>query len=268
MNHCQIREILVRALVAMFVIASVGAGRLRACSCTVPLTPSKCSDLNMVGPSFVGTVIDIENPPDGRPGADQSGLSRYRFRVDEDISGFPEKEVDIYSERGMADCSYHFRLGESYFVVPTRANGAPAVGGKDALAEPLMAWMCGLTQPAATAAALLRQLRARKTGASVVGVLRTEPGPDDYNHRIAGARLELRNETLSFSTTTDPRGHYELDGVPAGKYEVAIKVPPEYQGAKGAAIAGPAAPATITIGHHTCYEKDIFTRLKGQFGPP
>jgi hypothetical protein len=79
------------------------AHRSLACSClSLPNTAGTCRDLKATGPSFVGTVIDIENPPDERRGADQSGLSRYRFRVDENISGFEEKEVDVYSGRGGA----------------------------------------------------------------------------------------------------------------------------------------------------------------------
>jgi len=104
----------IRVSITLFVAGTLCAERSPACSCLMSHRASKCADLKPIGPSFVGTVIDIENPPDERPGADQSGLSRYRFRVEENISGFEEKEVDVYSGRGGADCSYHFRMGESY----------------------------------------------------------------------------------------------------------------------------------------------------------
>jgi hypothetical protein len=103
----------IRVSIALFVVGTFCAERLPACSCVVVagLRASNCADLKPIGPSFVGTVIDIENPPNERRVANESGLSRYRFRIDENISGFEEKEVDIYSGRGGADCSYHFRMG-------------------------------------------------------------------------------------------------------------------------------------------------------------
>jgi hypothetical protein len=61
---------------------------------------------------FVGTVESIENPPpdfDQAPesnvdmrAVDQSGYSRYHFRIDEKISGAQAMEVDVFSGRGAA----------------------------------------------------------------------------------------------------------------------------------------------------------------------
>lgn len=191
----------IRISIAMFAVGMFCAERSLACSCAVGPRASNCADLKPIGPSFVGTVIDVENPPDERRGADESGLSRYRFRIDENISGFEEKEVDIYSGRGEADCSYHFRLGESYFVAPFRRPELVVSNGIEVPTGKLMAEICAQTQPAASATALLKELRARKRGgASVVGVLRTGPGPDDYNHRIPNATLELRSGNITLST--------------------------------------------------------------------
>jgi hypothetical protein len=70
--------------------------------------------LKATGSGFVGCVIEIENPADERRVADQSGLSRYRFRVDENISGFDEKEVDAYS--------YEVRRIFKYFFIGNRTR--------------------------------------------------------------------------------------------------------------------------------------------------
>jgi hypothetical protein len=133
-----------------------------ACSCS-RLAPGACPGFREAGTNFVGTVIDIENPPDEQRGADQTGLSRYRFRVDENIIGVDSKEVDVYSGRGGADCSYHFQRGESYFVNPYAKDGR------------FFATICSDTQPTADAEPLLSELRARRDGkkyASLYGVLR------------------------------------------------------------------------------------------------
>src|ERR1700691_2749797 len=160
-----VNRTLCRLAVVIVAFGTFGAHRSLACSCLKPSTAQgNCADLKATGPSFVGTVIDIENPPDERRFADQSGLSRYRFRVDENISGFEEKEVDVYSGRGGGDCSYHFRIGESYLVTPYKAESKDLCG-----VEPgkLVAMICTEAQPAATATALLAELRARKHGATV-----------------------------------------------------------------------------------------------------
>lgn len=244
----------IRVSIALFVAGTFCAERSPACSCGLGPRASNCADLKPIGPSFVGTVIDIENPPDERRGADQSGLSRYRFRVEENISGFEEKEVDVYSGRGGADCSYHFRMGQSYFVTPYKRT-AELMALYGAEPEKLMAGICSETQPTASATALLRELRARKRGgATVVGVLRTEPGPDDYNHRIPDATVELRIDNTTLSTQTDIGGVYQFYGVPAGPYQFAVKLPAEFQVAADKAAVLP----SITIGDQACYAKDIY----------
>jgi hypothetical protein len=254
----------IRVSIALFLVGTFCAERSAACSCLMAPRASNCADLKPIGPSFVGTVIDIENPPDERRAADHSGLSRYRFRIDENISGFEEKEVDIYSGRGGGDCSYHFRMGESYFVAPYKGTAAlMALYGT----EPgkLMAGICTETQPAAGATVLLKELRARKKGgATVVGVLKTEPGPDDYNHRIPDATVELRTANTTLSTQTDIGGVYQFYGVSEATYQFAVKVPADFQVAAVKAAVFP----SITIADQPCYAKDIYATKPVQAGSP
>ena len=254
----------VRVSIAVLVVGTFCAQRSPACSCGSTRRASSCADLKPIGPSFVGTVIDIENPVDERGVGDQSGLSRYRFRVDENISGFEEKEVDIYSGRGGGDCSYHFAMGKSYFVTPFKGTAAyMAMYG----AEPgkLMATICSETRPTASATVLLEELRARKRGeATVVGVLRTEPGPDDFNHRIPDATVELRAGNSTLSTKTDIFGVYQFFGVPAARYQFAVKVPVAFQVAPDKA---PLLPS-ITIADQACYAKDIYAAQTVPTGTP
>jgi hypothetical protein len=253
-----------RISIALFVVGSFCAERSLACTCVAGPRPSNCSDLKPTGPSFVGTVIDIENPPGEQRGAEQSGLSRYRFRIEENISGFAEKEVDIYSGRGGGDCSYHFRMGESYFVAPYKGTaGLMALYGEQP--GKLMAGICTETQPAASATALLKALRARKKeGTAIVGVLRTEPGPDDFDHRIPDATVELRTENFTLSAQTDIGGVYLFHDIPAGTYRFAVKLPADFRvtADKGA------VRQSITIADQTCYSKDIYAAQTERIDSP
>lgn len=61
-----------------------------ACSCFIP-TPTPCPSLAPPAVVFVGTVMDIENPPADHPSVNDTGLSRYRFRVDEKFAGVNTK---------------------------------------------------------------------------------------------------------------------------------------------------------------------------------
>jgi hypothetical protein len=242
-----------RVSIALFVVGIFCAGPSSACSCAKNPRDSTCAGIKPTGLSFVGTVIEVENPPDMRRGADQSGLSRYRFRIDENISGFDGKEVDVYSGRGIGDCSYSFRMGESYFVTPYKA-GLKDIYGVDP--GKLVATLCTKTQPTATAGALLIELRARKRGgATVVGLLRTESGTDDYNHRIPKATVELRLDNTVLSTQTDIEGIYQFNGVPAGRYQFAVILPADFEVATGKASP---SPPSIAVSDQPCYTRDIY----------
>jgi hypothetical protein len=249
----------IRVSVAILVLGTFCAKRLLACSCgTLPRT-FDCRDLKPIGPSFVGTVISIENPADERRGSiDQVGLSRYRFRVDENIDGFPVKEVDIYSGRGGGDCSYHFQKGESYFVTPYQRTQTETVVPyrRGAPTGKLMAGICTETQPAASAGALLEELRARKKGSSVVGVLRTKHEPDEDNHRMPDIPVELWGERTTFSAQTDKDGFFRFLGIPTGTYRFAVEVPRNFQ---LAAEPPGDSPPSITITEQRCYAKDVYS---------
>jgi hypothetical protein len=243
-----------RILVVILAIATFCTHRSLACSClSPPNTPGHCSDLKPIGSSFVGTVIDIENPPDEGRGADQSGVSRYRFRVDENISGFEEKEVDVYSGRGGADCSYHFRLGQSYFVTPYKAT-AYLTAHYGTRPGTWMASICSETQPATSASALLAEFKARKRGSTVEGILRTKQPPSEYDHGMPNITVELRGKDSTLSTQTDVDGVYRFTVIPSGEYQFAVKLPPDFP--RPPNMAGD-NPSSITITDQTCYAKDI-----------
>lgn len=235
----------------VLLLCLVSVPRIWACSCS-RVAPGPCPKISDDGSIlFVGTVIDIENPADERMGADQSGISRYRFRVDESFSGITAKEVDVYSGRGGADCSYHFRLGESYFVNPAGTS------------DHLLATVCSDTQPAAGAEALLTELRARRDGkryASVYGVLRKTQQPytwtyaDGYDCPLAGATVELKNSDRTVTSQTDVNGVFRFYGLPAGTYHFAAELPENLELAE-TILSEP--PQPITVPENACYQQDL-----------
>ena len=97
-----------------------------------------------------------------------------------------------------------------------------------------------------------------------MGVLRTEPGPDGYNHRIPDAAVELRTANTTLSTQTDVGGVYQFYGVPRATYQFAVKLPADFQVAADKAAVLP----SITIADQPCYSKDIYTAQTVPTGSP
>src|SRR5216684_2812849 len=100
-----------RVAIVLLFLTAVGGRSLLACSCGRS-GPVPCGKFDSTSIAFVGTVEGIENPPpefgqgdevsseDASSALFQSGLSRYRFRIDEKISGTSTSEIDVYSGRG------------------------------------------------------------------------------------------------------------------------------------------------------------------------
>jgi hypothetical protein len=222
-----------------------------ACSCA-RVAPGTCPSIKEAGTIFVGTVIDVENPPDERQGADQSGLSRYRFRVDENINGVDVKQIDVYSGRGGADCSYHFQLGGKYLVFSYRTDDGRLAAG-----------ICSDTQPVEDAEPLLSELRARRDGrqyASIYGVLRRTQQPyawtsyDDYDRALSDVIVELRGTNHALAAQTDKNGVYRFYGVPADTYRFAAVLPANLELAQ-TILSDPLPPVTIV--ERPCYQQDL-----------
>lgn len=161
------------------------------------------------------------------------------------------KEVDVYSGRGGADCSYHFRLGETYFVTPYEDTGT------------LLATVRSDTQPAADSGPLISELRARRNGkpyTSLCGVLQRTQQPyswaisGDHDHPLPGIAIELVCADHTFSTQTDSRGVYRFYGLPAHTYHIKATLPANLELAQ-TILSEPQPPITIPEG--ACYQQDI-----------
>jgi hypothetical protein len=152
-------------------------------------------------------------------------------------------------------------MGQSYFVTPYKAGMKDFYG-----AEPgkLVAGICTETQPAASASALLAELRARKRGSVVEGVLRTKEQPNDYNHEMPDVTVELRGKDITLSAQTDTHGMYRFAGIPSGTYQLAAKLPPDFPRLGNTPSD---APPSITISDQACYAKDIYALPAARAAP-
>jgi hypothetical protein len=196
----------------------------------------------------VGTVLDIENPPSETVRPDWQGLSRYHFRVDENINGIDTMEVDVYSGRADGICSYHFELGKTYLVNPDFTNGQ------------YFASSCSDTAPVADAEPFLSELRARKDRkphASLYGVLR---GSEDSHDPISNVTIEISAEKQKLSALTDAGGIFKFYGVPAGTYNFSARLPASMRFAK---IVLTDATA-ITLPENACSQQDLDAKPLGQ----
>jgi hypothetical protein len=181
------------------------------------------------------------------------GQARYTFSVAEEFAGALSGKAVVYSGRGGADCSAHFKPGEQYLVYAYRATD-----------KTLHATICSRTQLAAGAEILLRQLRAAKENmpvASLYGTLRRTQPPNDgtwnqeYEQPMANTGVHLRSKTGKvFTTMTDDSGGYAFYDLPQGIYEVSADLPNNLTVAQRI-LSDP--PRPITLPPQSCYQYDI-----------
>jgi hypothetical protein len=240
-------------ILALIMLALVLPELAHACSCSGP-GPVRCNLLLKESSAiFVGRVVEVENQPNPNPKLGDTGQSRYIFAVSESFAGMSGGEAIVYSGRGGADCSYHFKKGEQYLVY--------AYKGSDQI---LHATTCSRTQPAAGAEILLRQLRAAKEHkpvASLYGVLQRAQQPyegtwnGDYDRPVTNTKIRLRSKSGKvFTTKTDGSGAYAFYNLPEGIYQVSADLPQDL-GIAQTILSDP--PSPIDLPAQSCYEYDI-----------
>ena len=219
-----------------------------ACTCVpLPFEPGKCPHPKPKGILFIGTVIDVQPPPDH--GRTLAPMFRYRFRVEEKIVGMDDREVDVYSGLGNGDCGYHFEVGKKYFVNPEKQDGRLVTGiCSDTHAieeEPQSSEAPTGEQPYATLAGIVRATNSDGSEAPRPGVV-----------------LVLRGPNGSSSLATDRDGAYRFK-VPAGTYNFVGN----YLG-PGLKLVQPSTGEPlqfIDLAPKTCYEQDLVLIRKAPY---
>jgi hypothetical protein len=187
-----------------------------ACSCMggIPL----CETFWKTPVVFSGEVLEIELIPRGSQPA--SLLSRIvRFRVDDVWRGNVSGVIEVQTGSGAGDCGYAFQKGVRYLVFAHERGGVLSTG------------ICSPTKPLAEASADLAYVRQPfppSAGGRIIGTATDRPmilygGPPQP---LARYTVVLSNGQREWRTTTNADGKYEFTGIPAGKYDVKLLVPP------------------------------------------
>ncbi len=223
-----------------------------ACSCAGP--NPVCSVYFGSPVIFRGTVIDksLEQPPlqtirnlDGSTSQIRSpGTYKVRLAVSESFRGGEgEQELTVYTNEQSTACGFPFEVGVEYVVFTYRNQSGDQIwtskcSNTHALKEPSLdndlAWMRGLSGAPA--------------GGRVFGhVMLARSGP------MIGAKLALRG-AVDRDITPDDKGSYELQGLPAGEYKVAVTVPAGF-------TSGP--EQTVKVNEKGCAEVDWYVSYNG-----
>lgn len=203
------------------VVLSVGAlswpGSAQACSCAGPGSP--CNAAWQADAVFVGHVVSISSTA-GR---------RVELAVIESFRGLQLSQVTVVTGYGGGDCGYPFEIGQSYFVYVYRTPEGQ-----------LSTSICSRTRPLRDATedlAYARSLAAIAPGtpARVPGrvVLWEYPIPTGGELRpVPRVVVTATGGGLTFSTTANERGEFELTGLPLGTYDVIASAPDGFEATK------------------------------------
>jgi hypothetical protein len=122
---------------------------------------------------------------------------------------------------GGGDCGYDFRRGERYLVFTHEQRGALWTG------------ICSRTKPLSAAKedlAYLDQQFFPAAGGRIFGDVTHRTQPREPSRPAPNYGVTLRSVTREWKATTNAEGRYELSGIPAGIYQIALSVPPTEHG--------------------------------------
>jgi hypothetical protein len=183
------------------------------CSCV----DERCWDLTNDDVKFLGRVTRVNG----------AGLFSEYISVDFSVAEvfgkkFNTEVITVRTPSGSTACGYPFKEGVEYLVF---ARG---------LETNLVTSKCSRTQPAVTATAVLRQLRAIKAGrpvAQIYGFIGTEPYPgvsplSRLSAKAVGSiPIMAVGPRGEFATSSRPDGSFEFTGLPASTYSIQAKLP-------------------------------------------
>jgi len=199
--------------------------------------PTKRRVLKYYQAIFIGTVIPSNK------------ASQTRFQVTDQLAGKLGRYVYVYPT-----ASRDFETDKQYLVFASRC---PWESGKGCLTS----LPCDDTRPLERASALLKQLRAERSGkprASVFGMLLYQQ--EDQWRPLLNTVVRLHNGRRSFEARTDEQGAYSFEQLGGGNYRVSADLPPNME------IAGllGSPPEPFDLPSHTSLEHDILVFPTGR----
>jgi hypothetical protein len=219
-------------LAAVFALPSTAD----ACSC-IGGTPL-CESFWKTPVVFSGEVLAIANSDPADPSR-LSAQRRVRFRIDRAYRGTVSGEVDVYTGLGGGDCGFNFARGQKYLVFAGTFQGRLNTG------------ICSPTKRLADAAIELAYLNDASTSPDRGRVFGEAKLWDrDGGSPAANRKVTIRGESLDRSVTTDAAGKFEVESVPAGKYQVELSPPKGWSGGGPLTIEMPDARACARADFH------------------
>ncbi|MBI4464716.1 MAG: carboxypeptidase regulatory-like domain-containing protein [Acidobacteria bacterium] len=190
---------------------------LAACSCA-PFPIASCERYQQAEIVFVGQVVWEDQPR--IPNSKLYLPLKVRLLVTEPFRGIEEQEVEFAI--GSSSCDVDFRQGKFYLVYAER--------NKDT--NRLETSICAGTGPVEYRGDQLKYLRGLKTGeiqGQVFGFVTRNvqdiQRPYQARAPVPAVSITLRSGEESWRTVTDHEGHYELNGLPPGSYEIFAELP-------------------------------------------
>jgi Carboxypeptidase regulatory-like domain len=188
---------------------TIFSNRVLACQCVESALPV-CAAYWRSDAVFVGHLRDI-TPPD-RKSTNSLPVATLHFMVEQPFRGITTAEVDVGTLSGTS-CDAEYVKGIRYLIYAER----------DAESNQLFAQPCSRTtelRHAVDDLNYIRSLMQQGVTESLAGRVAR------YKHEpVSGVKIEVRNNSRSFETTTDGKGEFSVSLAGPGTYTVRVLVP-------------------------------------------
>jgi len=167
---------------------------------------------------FLGRVASKQVEDGGNPDGTVNSVRRsvVQFTVLESFRGVSTSNLEVETTEGCCACGIEFIVGESYVVFANQFQGK------------LTTNVCTATRPAASAVALIPQLRARTRGqptSALFGLVALQPRPHAHPEPVPidalrGVQVKAIGTNSEFTAVTDSYGVFDFSNLPNDSYVV------------------------------------------------
>jgi hypothetical protein len=238
-----------RMLIAIASVAllALSTHNVFACSCAGSSPP--CQAYGEAAAVFVGTVIDSHNVTIKYGDIDEQ-MRSVRFSLDTAFRGVEAAQVEVLTGFGGGDCGFGFVQSQQYLVYAYEFQGKLSTN------------ICTRTRSIAKAQEDLLYLRglgrAKPTVAISGEVVRSSRDENGTlaNQPLAGISIAIEGPVRK-EVTTDAKGQYRVQNLPAGEYLVKASLP------EGLATRGE-PEKKVTIAERGCAVVSFWSESDGQ----
>jgi hypothetical protein len=198
----------------VFILSIILIGfRIQTLGCTCFETSHPCEEFNRRRTVFTGHVIEDRKVP-----LSEKEETVLKVIVDEEFRGVKKGQIINVAKSGV--CNETLSVGINYLVYADKVEN-----------DLYNIFMCSRTRPLSNASADLAFLRNldKINQTSVFGkalaYFKRKDNEAGILRMIPDVQVKVFNETHSFQARTDKGGHYHIDDIPPGKYQVEAILP-------------------------------------------